>query len=309
MTSKTSPKIPFQVEMIFTHGIAREIWPSVRRIVAPNSGPYTQNGTNTYILGRGNVAIIDPGPDDATHLRAILDELSNEVITHILLTHTHKDHSSLIPALKQKTGAKVCAVSTVTENRGSRKQAGGPLEDSFVDKDFTPDHHLNDGEIIEAETWGVRAIHTPGHAPDHLCFAHTIEPILFTGDHVMAWNTSVIIPPEGRMADYMQSLKKILGGNYQRLMPGHGGQARDPERLVKAYLMHRRWRETAILEHIQKGKSTIEELLPLMYPDAKPEIRGAASLSILAHAEHLREQGKIEISKLPVGLDVSFKST
>jgi len=308
MTTKPGPKIPFQMEMTFTHGQPREIWPGVQRIVAPNSGPLTQNGTNTYILGTTSFALIDPGPDDQTHLGAILNTLAGKPLTHIFVTHTHKDHSPLSKQLKEKTGALICAHAALTKDRGTRVKSSDPLRQDFVDLDFAPDHILSDGDIIESKEWALKAIHTPGHAPDHLCFAHQSEPLLFSGDHVMAWNTSVIIPPEGRMSDYLASLKKIIGHGYERLLPGHGGQARTPDRLVKAYLMHRKWRETAILEHIQAGESTIDALLPLLYPHAKPEVQGAASLSILSHVEHLAEQGLLTIMGHPIALDVSFEA-
>ena len=307
MTTK-GPKIPFHVEMEFTYGEPREIWPSIRRIVAPNQGPLTQNGTNTYILGRGDLAIIDPCPADKNHLAAILSAIQGETLTHIFLTHTHKDHSSLIPALKAETGALVCAHKAITENRGARQLHSEPMADSFVDKAFRPNKSLADGEEIKGQTWGLKVIHTPGHAPDHLCFVHLSEPVMFTGDHVMAWNTSVIIPPEGRMSNYIASLKKLIKHPVERLMPGHGGQAREPERLIKAYLMHRKWRENAILEHIRQGRHTIEQILPLMYPGAKPEIAKAARLSILAHAEHLQEQGLITASHAPLTLDATLET-
>lgn len=301
------PNIPFHVEMTFTHGKAREIWPQIRRIVASNSGPLTHNGTNTYICGTGNLAIIDPGPNDENHLNAILSAIQEETLTHIFLTHTHKDHSGLIPALKAATGAEVCAHAAITENRGARRAPNTPLDDKFVDRNFRPDRSLSDGEEIHGESWGLKAIHTPGHAPDHLCFQHLTAPVLFTGDHVMAWNTSVIIPPEGRMSDYIASLKKIIKQPVERLMPGHGGQAKEPERLIKAYLMHRKWRENAILSHIRQGKQTIEEIVPLMYPHATAEINAAASLSVLAHAEHLEEQGLITANQNPLTLSARFQ--
>lgn len=313
--STKSPQIPFHMEMIFTHGEPREIWPDIRRIVAGNQGPLTHNGTNTYILGRNELALIDPGPDDARHIDAIMSAVKGQKITHIFLTHTHKDHSGGLEALKAKTGARVYAHQAITENRGARRTATSPLDTGFVDLNFKPDHELKDGEIIEGEDWGLKAIHTPGHAPDHFCFAHLKEPVLFTGDHIMAWNTSVIIPPEGSMAAYMSSLKKLIAKDpdlnkiytdYERFMPGHGGQARSPERLVKAFLMHRKWRETAIHDHIKSGKNSIEQLLPLLYPNASKDILPAAALSILAHAEHLCEQGLVSCEGKPA-LDTLFE--
>lgn len=306
MTSK-QPDIPFHMEMVFTYGEPREIWPGVRRVVAPNSGPLTQNGTNTYIIGKGEVAVIDPGPAEPAHLAALEAATSGEKITHIFLTHTHKDHSALIAPLAEKTGATICAHPPISENRGARRQSEAPLDTGFVDFSITPHKTLEDGDIIEAESWALEAIHTPGHAPDHFCYRLKGEPVLFSGDHVMAWNTSVIIPPEGSMAAYLASLKKLTGGGYERFMPGHGGQARAPERLVKAYLMHRRWRETAILDHVRGGISTIPDLLPLMYPNADKAVLSAASLSILAHLEHLCEKGLVTSQAQPA-LDSSFRA-
>lgn len=305
--SNAQPKIPFHLEMEFTYGEPREIWSGVRRIVANNKGPLTHNGTNTYIVGKKEIALIDPGPNDSAHVSAILEAVKGETVTHILLTHTHKDHSGALRELKEKTGAAVYAHAPILENRGARRQADAPLDDAFVDLEFRPDHILNDGDIIEGESWALKAIHTPGHAPDHLCFEDQREPILFSGDHIMAWNTSVVIPPEGKMSDYLASLKKLLKKDYERFLPGHGGQARAPERLVKAFLMHRKWRETAIHDHIKEGKSTIDQLVPLLYPNAKSEVLPAAALSVLAHAEHLCEQGLISSNTTPA-LNSSFEA-
>lgn len=304
---RNKPELPFHMEMIFTYGVAREIWPGVRRVVAPNKGPLTQNGTNSYIIGQGEVAVIDPGPADPSHLAAILEATRGETITHILLTHTHKDHSSLFTELAEATGAETCAHLPIHENRGARHQNGAALKADFVDFSIQPARPIKEGDVIEGNGWALSAIHTPGHAPDHICYRLEGQPVLFSGDHVMAWNTSVIIPPEGNMAAYLRSLKKLTGGGYERFMPGHGGQVRTPERLVKAYLMHRKWRESSLLDHVRSGIGTIPELLPLMYPNVQPEVMPAASLSILAHLEHLCEQGLIDCKELPA-LNSNFKS-
>lgn len=304
--TENKPDIPFHVAMEFTYGEPREIWPGVRRIVANNPGGMTDKGTNTYIVGQGEVAVIDPGPDDEDHIQAILEAVNNETISHILLTHTHKDHSSAIAKLQAATGAKLVAHAPVHENRGARHSIEDPLDDGFVDYSIEPDVIISDGDMIEGKNWQLKAIHTPGHAPDHLCFAPANEPILFTGDHVMAWNTSVIIPPEGRMSEYLNSLTKLIGNEYQRLLPGHGGQARKPDRLMKAYLMHRKWREEAILEHINNGLTTIDDIVLRLYPHIEEGVRFAASLSVLAHAEHLWEQKLINADTEMLALNSTF---
>ena len=294
MTMKANtPQIPFHMEMKFTHGESSQIWPNVRRVVAPNQGPLTHNGTNSYIIGQGSVAILDPGPDDKGHVEALLRATVGETVTHIFLTHRHKDHSGAIELLKQKTGAVTAAYPYQFDQALLQGGTDKPTENDYLDLAFKPDLMLDDDRVVRGENWQLKAIFTPGHAPDHLCFALEGEPIVFTGDHIMAWNTSVIIPPFGRMSDYLSSLRKLMGYECARYLPGHGGQARDPQRLTKAFLMHRRWRELAILDHIRDGKTNITEIVPLLYPKLTAPLRPAACLSVLAHLEHLVEQGEI----------------
>ncbi len=250
--------------------------------------------------------MLDPGPEDEAHIYAILKAIAGETLEFIILTHTHKDHSSAIASLKNQTGAKLVSHAPIHENRGCRRVADEPLDDKFVDFTIRPDIAISDGDVIEGDNWQLKAIHTPGHAPDHLCFAHSSEPVLFTGDHVMAWNTSVIIPPEGRMSDYLNSLKKLLNGDYERLLPGHGGQAKSPDRLVKAYLMHRKWREDAIFDKIKSGLKSVDELIPHLYPHIDENVKGAAALSILAHAEHLVEQNLVAANTEAAALNTLF---
>jgi glyoxylase-like metal-dependent hydrolase (beta-lactamase superfamily II) len=283
--------LPFKKTMIFAYGEPRELAPGVVRIVANNPSPFTFKGTNTYILGGGNPALIDPGPDDPVHLAAILKAIGGRRLTHILITHTHRDHTDGMPALIAATGAKTVGYGRRAPVRGSKRTS--PSGSEFVDLDFAPDIPLTDGERLAGEGWAVTALHTPGHAPDHLCFALGGTPVLFSGDHVMGWNTSVVAPPEGNMGDYIRSLERLTERSDGLYFPGHGGQVEEPQRLVKAYLLHRRMREQAILDLIRKGGETVHSIVPVIYRGLNPKLLNAASLSVLAHVEHLIERGLV----------------
>ncbi len=283
--------ITFNLEMTFTYGEARQLSPLVRRVVARNPGKLTFKGTNSYIVGKGQVAIIDPGPDDPEHLAALLAATRGETVTHILITHTHKDHSPLAAALKAETGAVTYAFPPITERRGDA--TASPTGSPFVDRDFVPDHCLKDGQIVTGTGWTLEAIHTPGHAPDHLCFALKEENTLFSGDHVMGWNTSVIAPPEGNLGDYLDSLEKLLARNDRIYWPAHGGRITAPQRWVKAYLMHRKMRENQILDCLREGPMAIETIVSRLYPNLAPELIPAATLSVRAHLAHLVEKGVV----------------
>ena len=281
--------LPFKSTMIFAYGEPRELAPGVVRIVANNPSPFTFKGTNTYILGQADPALIDPGPADPAHLQAILKAIGGRRLTHILITHTHRDHTDGMPALIAATGAKTVGYGRRALERGSKRTS--PSGGEFVDLDFVPDIPLADGERLAGEGWAATAVHTPGHAPDHLCFALEGTPVLFSGDHVMGWNTSVVAPPEGNMADYIRSLERLTERSDGVYFPGHGGQVEEPQRLVKAYLLHRRMREQAILDLIRKGGQTVRTIVPVIYRDLNPKLLNAASLSVLAHVEHLIERG------------------
>jgi glyoxylase-like metal-dependent hydrolase (beta-lactamase superfamily II) len=231
------------------------------RLVAPNAGPLTFKGTNTYLVGKRRLAVVDPGPEDASHLAAILAAAAGRPITHIIATHAHRDHVDGIPALAMATGARTYAY------RRSHIPEGG-------------------GGDPDAEYVGH-------HAPDHLCLALEGSSVAFSGDHVMAWNTSVVAPPEGRMSDYLRSLELLLGRSDKLLLPGHGGPIDEPRRTVKAYLLHRKWREQAILDAVRKGTNTVRALLPVIYRDLDKSVVGAATLSLRAHIDHLAERGLI----------------
>jgi len=281
--------LKFKTDMRFAYGVPAPMAEGVARIVAPNSGPLTFKGTNTYLVGRRGLAVVDPGPDNAEHLAAIMAAANGRRITHIIVTHAHRDHVDGIEALIARTGAR-----TYAHRRSDlAPDAGGDPDAEYVGHSFSPDVHLEHGDTIAGDDWQLAALHTPGHAPDHLCFALGDTGIVFSGDHVMAWNTSVIAPPEGRMSDYMRSLELLLDRDDALFLPGHGGRIEAPKRTVKAYLLHRKWREQAILDAVRKGTNTPRMLLPLIYRDLDPAVAGAAMLSLRAHLDHLAERGLI----------------
>jgi glyoxylase-like metal-dependent hydrolase (beta-lactamase superfamily II) len=290
--------LPFKTTMNFTYGEPRELAPGVVRIVANNPNHFTFKGTNTYLVGTGSsIALIDPGPDDPAHLAAILKVLGGRRISHVVLTHTHRDHTDGMPALLTATGAKTAGFGRRARERGSKVTS--PSGGEFVDQDFIPDIALTDGQRLAGDGWALTALHTPGHAPDHLCFALAGTDILFSGDHVMGWNTSVVAPPEGNMGAYMRSLELLIGRNDGVYFPGHGGQSEEPQRLVKAYLLHRKMREAAVLECIRAGTNTARSIVPVIYKGLDPKLTKAATLSVLAHAEHLIERGLVRCDLSP----------
>ncbi|MFM9846150.1 MAG: MBL fold metallo-hydrolase [Hyphomicrobiaceae bacterium] len=291
-------ELPFRKNIDFAYGVPNELAPGIRRIVANNPSPFTYKGTNTYLLGQGSaLALIDPGPTDDVHFDAIMKTAGDAKITHVLITHTHRDHTDGLERVIAATGAKTCGFGRVAIDPGAKRTS--PSGSENIDRDFHPDIVLKDGARFEGDGFALTALHTPGHAPDHLCFALEGTDMLFSGDHVMAWNTSVVAPPEGNMSDYMASLEKLLERNDDVYFPGHGGRALQPQRLVKAYMLHRRMREQSILDCIRQGKTTISDIVPIVYRDLDPRLVGAASLSIAAHVQHLVVRG-LAISEGPV---------
>lgn len=266
--------------------------PLVRRVVAGNAGPYTFKGTSTFIVGRGQVAVIDPGPDDPAHLDRLLHALRGETVSHILVTHSHADHSPLAPALRQATGARTHAYGAVAAPGG----VAGLRLDASIDHSFAPDINLRDGDAVTGPGWTLRALFTPGHMSNHLCFALAEEQALFSGDHVMSWATSVIAPPDGDMGQYFISLEKLLGRNDLVYHPGHGPSRRDPLSLVQGYLAHRRLREEAIRTSVENGARSVRDVVAVVYEGLDPALHGAAALSATAHLEHLVAQGRLRVS-------------
>ena len=292
----------FRTNMDFVYEVPRELAPGVVRIVANNPSPFTFKGTNTYIIGTSSdeVALIDPGPDDPAHLRATLDALGGRRLSHVVITHTHRDHTDGMPALLAATGAKTAGFGRRSRDRGGDKSS--PTGGESYHQDFAPDVELKDGGRLAGKGWALTAIHTPGHAPDHLCLALEGTKILFSGDHVMGWNTSVIAPPEGNMGDYMRALEVLNQRSDEVYYPGHGGQISEPQRMVKAFLIHRRMREQAIFDCIREGDDTIDAIVPIIYRDLNPKLLNAAALSVQAHVEHLIERGLVRCD-LPLSRD------
>lgn len=285
-------EIPFRREMQFEYGVARELAPGIERLVANNPGPFTYKGTNTYLLGRGrDIMLMDPGPEDDAHFEATMKAIGTRRVTTIVITHTHRDHVDGLPRILAATGAKTAGYGRKTPDSGVRKAS--PSGGEYVDQDFVPDIALKDGSRLEADGFALTAVHTPGHAPDHLCFALDGSPTLFSGDHVMAWNTSVVAPPEGKMGDYMRSLEKLTKRADDVYFPGHGGRVTQPQRVVKAFMVHRRMREDAILDCIKQGKDTIAAIVEVVYRGLEPRLLNAASLSVAAHVEHLVDRGLV----------------
>lgn len=296
-------QIAFNREMDFAYGVPKEVAPGIVRIVAENPGPLTFKGTNTYILGQEKLIVIDPGPGDAAHEKAVIAAIAGRPVTDILLTHTHRDHCDSLAAISQATGARTGGAAAGAAPRGVA--IPDPRAKSFVDLDFRPDRPLADGDMIKGDGFRLVAIATPGHAPDHLCFAVEGKGILFSGDHVMGWNTTVVAPPEGRMSDYYASLDRLLKRRDRLYLAGHGEVVHQPQRLAKAYMLHRRWREEAILECIRGGATTIDQVVRSVYRGVDGPLVYAASLSALAHVEHLIERGLVTCAEPPT-LQSSF---
>jgi len=271
-------------------GQVEEVAPGVRRLLCDNPSPFTFKGTVSYIVGRGEVAIIDPGPDDPRHIAALLDAVRNESVTHVFVTHTHVDHSHGAARVKEATGAITLAEGPHRAARPLHIGEAKRLEAS-ADSDFRPDHALADGEVVAGKDFAIEAVATPGHTANHMAFALRGTDLLFSGDHVMAWNTSIIAPPDGAMSDYMNSLKKLLRRSERVFLPGHGGMVREAPSFVRQYIAHRHAREAAILARLRDGEADIPELVRAIYVGLDPRLVGAAGLSVLAHLEGLVARG------------------
>ena len=272
-------------------GTPQQLEPLVARVLAPNASPYTYTGTQTYLVGTDDLAVIDPGPVDDGHLAALLSALAGRAVRAIVITHHHRDHSPGAPALQAATGAPIVGAAPFALSDD------GPRADAAFDAAYAPDRVLAEGEGVGGDGWTVTALATPGHTSNHLAFllpeAQEGTGALFSGDHVMGWSTSVVSPPDGDMAQYMASLEKLIGRDERVYYPGHGDPIDNPQRLVRGMLGHRKQREGQILRRLREAPRTIPELVATMYAGLDPRLFPAAERSVLAHLIDLRTRALV----------------
>ena len=283
------PTLPVDREYDPRYAEVVEISPLIRRVLARNPSPFTFHGTGTYILGRGRVAVVDPGPLIDEHLAALQRVLQGETITHILITHTHTDHSPAAAPLKAATGAPTYGFGP----HGSGKLLDGVTVEAGGDMDFQADIEVRDGTVIEGDGWSVECVYTPGHTSNHICFGLREEQALFTGDHVMGWSTTVIVPPDGDMRQYFQSLERLQSRTDRRFYPTHGNPIQSPAQFVTALIAHRRAREAQIAACLARQITHIPAMVAVIYSEIDPKMHPAAALSVRAHLEHMVTNGQV----------------
>ena len=294
--------IPFVRDIKFEYGICDELSPMIRRVVAKNPSAFTYTGTGTYIIGRGQVAVIDPGPRDQQHVDAILAATQGERISSILITHTHNDHSPATELLLEHCDARTYGFGP--------HGAGKNTEDDVVveeggDMAFSPDEEVRHGDRLSGGEWEVECVYTPGHTSNHICYRLGKEGVLFTGDHVMGWSTSVISPPDGDMADYMKSLALLLESPDEAYWPTHGPAITKPQAHVKAFVAHRLERESQIIEQLKRHRHLISDMVPIMYKDVDQRLYPAAARSVYAAALYMLDKELIRCEGEP-SLDSPF---
>ena len=297
--------IPFQHSFDFEYETIQRLSPLIRRIVAHNPNFFTFYGTNTYIIGNGEVALIDPGPDSHEHIEAIRTGLKGETITHIFITHTHYDHWPASDAIRSfSSGAVTHGYYPQNSNRSnpawqSPEERSLKTQERFEITGFIPDIPLARGDLIRGRDWTLESVFTPGHASDHMCYHLQEEQVLFSGDHVMGWSTSVISPPSGNMKQYMESLALLLERDDQTFWPAHGPAIHDPKPFVEAFIAHRKEREAQILDQLRRGIDTIPEMVARIYADVPQHLHPAAERSTLAAISYLIERGVVSCSGMP----------
>jgi glyoxylase-like metal-dependent hydrolase (beta-lactamase superfamily II) len=287
--------IPFNYQLDFDYGRMDQLSPYIRRVIARNPSPFSFHGTGTYIIGRGEVAVIDPGPILNDHIQAILDGLVDEKISHILITHTHTDHSPAARILKERTGAPTYGYGP----HGAGKKLEGIQVEEGGDMDFIPDIHVKHGDVIQGNGWTMECVYTPGHTSNHMCFQLQEEKALFTGDHVMGWSTSIISPPDGDMTAYMESLDLLLERDDEIYWPTHGASISNTREYVQTFIEHRLEREAQIIEALNAGHEKITDMVPGMYVDLDEKMYPAAARSVFAAMIRLIDTGKVSCQGEP----------
>ncbi len=275
------------------------------RVTAPNPGPFTFHGTNTYLIGHEQLAVIDPGPESEAHFQALLAAIAGRPVSHIFVTHTHRDHSPLAARLVEHTGAICLAEGPHRYTKGHAVGEGNVL-DASADLDFVPHRTVKHDELIDCGEFQIRAIATPGHAENHMAFALEGDGLLFSGDHVMAWATTIVAPPDGSMESYLNSLALLAKRHDRVFLPGHGGPVQNPQRHSRALKAHRIQRETAIFNRVLAGDANVASIVASVYQSTDKRLHGAAAMTALAHLERLAQHGKIRMDGA-LGLDAVFR--
>jgi glyoxylase-like metal-dependent hydrolase (beta-lactamase superfamily II) len=283
---RAPPALPLNRNFEPAYGVPVQVSPLVRRVVARNPNKFTFTGTGTHLVGENSVAVVDPGPDLPDHVAAVMGALGGATVSHILVTHTHRDHSPAARLLQEQTGAP-------TYGWGPHPVAAADGAEEAGDLTFAPDVAVRHGDIIRGNGWTIECLFTPGHISNHVCYALAEDRGLFSGDHVMGWSTSVVSPPEGHMGDYLRSLELLLTRSDETYWPTHGPPVRDPRALVRAFIAHRRHREEQISDCLAAGRTTIDTMVPVIYADVAPELHPAAARSTYAHLIHLVETGRV----------------
>ncbi len=297
--SNINEDVPFNRDFPLKPGVVEEVMPGVRRVLCGNPSPFTFTGTVSYIVGRGKVAIIDPGPDNAAHAQALLDAVKGETVAHIVVTHTHIDHSPNTPRIKAATGAPVYAEGVHRASR-PRYESEKHNPESGADRDFKPDITVRDGDVIEGDGWRLEAVATPGHTANHMAFAWPERELMFIGDHVMGWSTSIVAPPDGSMVDYMASLERLTQRKEHLYFSGHGPEIPNAQKFVRFLIRHRKAREASILHRLGKSEADIPTIVRASYIGIDPRLMNAAGYSVLAHLEDLVTRGVVATDGDPV---------
>ena len=284
--------IRFNRNLDFEYGVLETVAPSVRRVVARNPSPFTFHGTGTYVVGHGQVAVIDPGPALDEHIEALARGLRNETVTHVLVTHTHRDHSPGCALLRRFTPAPTYGFGPHGSGRPTTGEETEVVEEG-ADFEFEPDIAVRDGDVIECDGFSFECVYTPGHTSNHMCYRLREERALFCGDHVMGWSTTIVSPPDGHMGTYIASLSRLLDADDRTYWPTHGAPIRNPKPYVRWLIEHRRLRAYQVETCLRDGIDTIPEMVKRLYHDLPVRMHPAAARSVLSTIIHLVERGDV----------------